>query len=77
MSPRTLQRRLKDEGVSFNDLVDALRFHAAKMYLAQADIAGTEVAYLLGFADQSSLNRAFKRWSGQTPTQYRRRAAAV
>ncbi len=76
MSPRTLQRRLRDEGVVFNDLLDTLRFRAAKSYLAQHDIAGTEVAFLLGFAEQSSLNRAFKRWSGQTPSEYRRQAAA-
>lgn len=73
MSPRTLQRRLKDQGVVFNDVLDAMRFRAAKAYLAQGDIAGTEIAYLLGFAEQSSFNRAFKRWSGQTPTEYRRR----
>ena len=75
MSPRTLQRRLRDHGVFFNDVQDALRFRAAKSYLAKGDVAGTEVAYLLGFAEQSSFNRAFKRWSGQTPTDYRRQAA--
>jgi AraC-like DNA-binding protein len=75
MSPRTLQRRLRQEGVVFNDVVDAIRFRAAKSYLAQRDIAGVEVAYLLGFAEQSSFNRAFKRWSGQTPSEYRRAAA--
>ena len=74
MSPRTLQRRLKDEGVVFNDLLDDLRFRAARTYLAQRDIAGAEVAYLLGFAEPSSFNHAFKRWSGQTPTEYRRLA---
>ena len=77
MSPRTLQRRLRDEKVLFNDVLDEMRFRAAKSYLAQRDVAGTEVAYLLGFAEQSSLNRAFKRWSGQTPTEYRRRSAAL
>jgi AraC-like DNA-binding protein len=77
MSPRTLQRRLRDQGVLFNDLLDAMRFRAAKSYLAQRDIAGAEVAYLLGFAEQSSFNHAFKRWAGQTPTEFRRRAAAV
>ena len=75
MSPRTLQRRLRDHGVLFNDVQDAMRFRAAKSYLAKGDVAGTEVAYLLGFAEQSSFNRAFKRWSGQTPTDYRRQAA--
>jgi AraC-like DNA-binding protein len=77
MSPRTLQRRLREHDVLFNDVLDELRFRAAKTYLAQRDVAGTEVAYLLGFAEQSSLNRAFKRWSGQTPTEYRRQATAV
>ena len=77
MSPRTLQRRLKEHGVVFNQVVDDMRFRAAKSYLAQDDIAASEVAYLLGFAEQSSFNRAFKRWSGQTPTEYRRRVAAI
>ncbi len=77
MSPRTLQRRLKDQGIVFNDVLDAMRFRAAKTYLGQRDVAGSEVAYLLGFAEQSSFNRAFRRWSGQTPTEYRSRAAAV
>lgn len=77
MSPRTLQRRLRDQGFLFNDVLDAMRFRAAKSYLAQGDIAGSEVAYLLGFAEQSSFNRAFKRWSGQTPTDYRRQTAGI
>jgi AraC-like DNA-binding protein len=74
MSPRTLQRRLDEEGVRFNDLLDSMRYRAAKSYLAQDDIACAEVAYLLGFADQSPFNRAFKRWSGHTPGEYRRRS---
>jgi AraC-like DNA-binding protein len=77
MSPRTLQRRLRDRGVLFNDTLDAMRFGAAKSYLAQEDVAAAEVAYLLGFAEQSSFNRAFKRWSGQTPINYRRRTATL
>jgi AraC-like DNA-binding protein len=72
MSGRTLQRRLGEFDIVFNDLVDQLRFAAARSYLAQRDIAATEVAYLLGFGAQSSFNRAFKRWSGQTPSEYRR-----
>jgi AraC-like DNA-binding protein len=75
MSPRTLQRRLSEHDVVFNELVDDLRFRAAKSYLAQRDVAAAEVAYLLGFAEQSSFNRAFRRWSGMTPSQYRRRIA--
>jgi AraC-like DNA-binding protein len=77
MSPRTLQRRLRDQGVVFNDLVDAMRFRAARSYLAQRDIAAAEVAYLLGFAEPSSFVRAFRRWSAETPTEYRRRIGAA
>ncbi len=72
MSSRTVQRRLREHGVLFNDVLDTMRFRAAKSYLAKRDVAGTEVAYLLGFAEPSSFNRAFRRWSGQTPTDYRR-----
>lgn len=72
MSPRTLQRRLSEHGVVFNDMLDTMRAGAARTYLAQRDIAATEIAYLLGFAEQSSFNRAFKRWTGQTPGEFRR-----
>ena len=75
MSPRTLQRRLSAEGVVFNDVLDQMRLRAAKTYLAKPDVAGAEVAYLLGFAEQSSFNHAFKRWTGRTPTEFRRAAA--
>jgi AraC-like DNA-binding protein len=75
MSPRTLQRRLRECGVPFNDVVDEMRFRAAKSYLALGDVAASEVAYLLGFAEQSSFNRAFRRWCGLTPSEYRRQAA--
>lgn len=77
MSPRTLQRRLRDEGVPFNEVLDAVRFRAARCYLARRDVAAAEVAYLLGFAGQGSFNRAFRRWSGETPSEYRRRSSAV
>lgn len=72
MSPRSLQRHLRDLGYSYVALVDELRQETAKLYLAQSDVAIAEVSYLLGFSDQSSFNRAFKRWSGSTPHKYRR-----
>lgn len=75
MSPRTLQRRLRELGYSYNALADEVRRGAASLYLQQPDIAIAEVAYLLGFSDQSTFNRAFKRWTGVTPKQYRTRAA--
>lgn len=77
MSPRTLQRRLRERGALFGDLLDAMRFQAAKSCLARRDVASREVAYLLGFAGHSSFNRAFKRWSGQTPAGFRRTAGGA
>ncbi|MDX2089441.1 MAG: AraC family transcriptional regulator [Kofleriaceae bacterium] len=72
MSERTLQRRLQDLGASYSDLLDEMRRAAATVYLADRDLSLGEVAYLLGFAEQSSFTRAFRRWTGQTPTEHRR-----
>jgi AraC-like DNA-binding protein len=70
-SARSLQRHLHELGYSFNALVDEVRAATARLYLEQPDIAMAEVAYLLGFADQSTFNRAFKRWTGSTPARAR------
>ena len=75
MSPRTLQRRLREYGLSYADLLDSTRSAAAKSYLADRQLAISEIAFLLGFAEQSSFNHAFKRWTGQTPKDYRRQHA--
>ena len=72
-SARSLQRHLRDLGYSYNALADEVRAATARLYLQQPDIAIAEVAYLLGFADQSSFNRAFKRWTGDTPARCRSR----
>jgi len=72
MSARSLQRHLRGLGYSYNELADEVRAATARLYLDQPDIAIAEVAYLLGFADQSTFNRAFKRWTGVTPAQARR-----
>jgi len=74
MSERTLQRHLRDLGYTFNGLADEVRAATAHLYLGQPDMALAEVAYLLGFADQSAFHRAFKRWTGVTPKQARLRA---
>jgi AraC-like DNA-binding protein len=71
VSARTLQRRLEDLGVAYSELVDDMRRAVSTSYLADRELALCEVAYLLGFAEQSSFTRAFKRWTGQTPTEYR------
>jgi AraC-like DNA-binding protein len=71
MSERSLQRRLSDLGHTFHALADEVREATARLYLEQPDMALAEIAYLLGFADQSAFNRAFKRWTGSTPRQAR------
>jgi len=72
MSPRTLQRRLRERGLRYADLLDVTRAGAAKSYLRDRQISVAEVAYLLGFAEQSSFNRASKRWTGKAPNEYRK-----
>jgi AraC-like DNA-binding protein len=71
LSQRTLQRRLQEEGTSFQQLLDDTRRELAQQYLAQASLSLLEVAYLLGFADPSNFFRAFRRWFGVTPGEYR------
>lgn len=74
MSERTLQRRLKDERTTFAALVDEVRTDLAKMYLADEKLAVFEVAFLLGYSEPSAFNRAFKRWLGKSPSEYRQAA---
>jgi AraC-like DNA-binding protein len=72
IAPRTLQRRLLAEGTSFKDLIDNTRREAAQRLLANRSLAVAEVGYLLGFSEPSAFNRAFKRWLGVAPLEYRR-----
>ena len=72
VSPRTLQRRLSEEGTSFNSVVDSLRKDMARELLKDADLAVYEVAYLLGYSDPSAFFRAFRRWHEVSPEEYRR-----
>ncbi|WP_028241019.1 AraC family transcriptional regulator [Stutzerimonas azotifigens] len=73
LSQRTLQRRLQDEGTSYQQLLDDTRRELADQYLAQPGLTLLEIAYLLGFADPSNFFRAFRRWFGVTPGEYRAR----
>lgn len=73
MSPRTLQRRLDEEGTTFAEVLDRTRRHVAEAYVKEAGLALTEVAYLLGFSEPSAFSRAFQRWYGVPPSQYRSR----
>jgi AraC-like DNA-binding protein len=71
MAPRTLQRRLSSEGVTFKELIDLARRDAAEGLLADRSLAVNEVGYLLGFSEPSAFHRAFRRWKGMTPLEYR------
>ena len=71
MSERTLGRRLSDRGVSFRALLDSVRKELALGYIDEPRHAVTDVAYMLGFSDQSNFARSFRRWTGHTPSQYR------
>jgi AraC-like DNA-binding protein len=72
MSARTLQRQLKERGVDFKQLTDATRRRFAVNYLKDRKNTLTEVAFLLGYSELSAFHRAFKRWTGSTPLDYRR-----
>jgi AraC-like DNA-binding protein len=74
MSLRSLQRRLKEEGTSFKDLLEDTRKALAVQYLRESHRSICEIAYLLGFSECSNFNRAFKRWTGKTPGEFRGRA---
>jgi AraC-like DNA-binding protein len=71
MHPRTLQRRLVDEGVRCQDIIDRERRAQAARYLAEPGLHLSQIAGLLGYAEQSALNRSCRRWFGKTPRQCR------
>jgi AraC-like DNA-binding protein len=71
MSLRSMQRKLAEEGTSFQLLLDEVRAGLARGYLDEGSYSVSEVTYLLGFAGISSFSRAFKRWTGVSPTDYR------
>jgi AraC-like DNA-binding protein len=71
MSPRTLQIKLANHGTSFQTIVDETRFALACGYMDNGALSITEVAYLLGFSDTSNFSRAFRRWSGHSPSEHR------
>jgi AraC-like DNA-binding protein len=73
MSARTLQRKLHTSGTSHQELLDEMRRDLAVRYLREPGMAVCEVAYLLGFSESSAFHRAFKRWTGKTPSEFRRR----
>jgi AraC-like DNA-binding protein len=71
MSLRTLQRRLSDEGTSYKGLLDETRRELASHYMAESHRSINEITYLLGFSEPSNFSRAFRRWTGKSPSAYR------
>jgi AraC-like DNA-binding protein len=71
MSGRTLKRRLRQRGTRFRALLDDARFRRAQQLLADAELDIHEVASALGYRDPACFTRAFRRWSGRTPSQAR------
>ena len=74
LSPRTLQRRIDDLGMTFKRLVGETRHRSSLNYLRDPKHTLTEIAYLLGYSEVSAFNRAFRRWTGSTPSAYRQSA---
>jgi AraC-like DNA-binding protein len=74
ITERQLQRKLKQQGTGFGELLDAVRLELALRYLQDSRMHMVDIALSLGFSDQSNFVKAFKRWQGETPGQYRRRS---
>ncbi len=72
LTPRTLHRHLQAENTSFKTILDDLRFRLSKEYLQKNQYSITEIAFQLGFSDSSAFSRAFRQWSGESPSQFKK-----
>ena len=71
-SPRTLQRRLAEDGTSFSRTLQAVRFRNARRLLQDPEMPSKEISKRLGYTDPANFMRAFKRWTGVSPNEFRR-----
>ena len=71
VSKRSLQRKLSEEGVSYQAVLDGIRSELATRYLRRGDLSVGEISYLLGFRDPNSFYRAFQKWTRTTPARAR------
>ncbi len=76
MSIPTLRRRLEEEGTTFSDLVDSIRQDLAEQLLRDPRRTVSEIAFLLGFSHAPAFHKAFRRWTGSTPSEHRARAVS-
>jgi len=77
VSERTLGRQLEEENTTFRSLLEDLRRRLSLRYVRSSGLPLTEIAFLVGFSSPSAFHRAFRRWTGATPLDYRRRAGAI
>ncbi|HNJ85490.1 MAG TPA: AraC family transcriptional regulator [Agitococcus sp.] len=77
LSSRTLQRRLQERGLVFQDILENTRRELAIRYLQDKTLSLTDIALLLGYSEQSAFNRAFKRWYNEPPKSYRTRTSTA
>lgn len=71
LSSRTLRRHLTQEGTSYQDVLDEVRFQLAKEYLSETRLSLQEITDLLGYSEPGTFTHAFRRWSGVSPSEYR------
>jgi AraC-like DNA-binding protein len=71
LSARTLSRRLSEEGTTFAEVVDELRYSLALQYLKEPGFTSAQIAWFLGYESPTSFNHAFRRWTGRSPTAAR------
>ena len=71
MSTRNLQRRLQQEGTSFKHLLEETRKDLSRQYIKNSNLSLNEITFMLGFSEPASFTRAFKRWTGHSPSEYR------
>ena len=76
LAPRTVQRKLQEAGFTFQQVLDQTRRQLAQDYLKQGQFGLAEIAFLLGYQEQSSFNHAFKEWTGFNPGAYRGKVSA-
>ena len=77
MHPRSLQRKLNEAGVSFEEVKDQLRQQLLLQYLTETQVSMNQIASVLGFSEQSALSRACKKWFGVTPRELKARATSA
>jgi AraC-like DNA-binding protein len=72
MSERSIQLRLKEENITYRQLLDEVRKETAISHLKEPNLSITDIAYLLGFSEPAVFSRTFRKWTGSTPHAFRK-----